>query len=441
MSDPMRNLIKLICRASSRCRGLGADCTGTAAVMLALSLASILGLSGLGTEVAAWYMATQTMQAAADAAAYTAVIAKSKGASVGQLTTEAQSIAGRYKFVDGSAGVSVTVNSPPASGSHKGNSTAVEVIVAQPQTPLISGLLMSSGPTLQARSVATTVTTGSGCVVALDRGDVVDVTDSGSTILNLNGCSLYINSDDSAALTMSGSAVIDAGAAYISGGIRTSGGAQLDTTKGTYTGVAPINDPYADVNVPYYSGCYQTNYSDNSSTPQTLNATGTTPYVFCNGLTLTGQSSLTLGPGTYIIDRGSFSLSGQSTLTATGGATIILTSSTGSNYATATVSGGATVSITAPCTGPTAGLAFFQDRNAPSSGTDSFTGGTTQNINGAIYFPDQTVTYSGGSATGGAICTQLVALKLKFSGNSTFNNNCASVCTATIGSTSSQIIE
>jgi hypothetical protein len=436
----MRNLISLIGRSASRGAALGADCTGATAVMLALSLSSILGMAGLGTEVAAWYMTKQTMQGAADAAAYTAVTAKGRGASVAQLTTEAKSIASSYNFVSDSAGVTVTVNNPPISGHYAGKSTAVEVIIAQPQTPLISGLFMSSGPTLQARSVAAAITTGSGCILALDRGDVVDVTDSGSTILNLNGCSLYINSDDSAALTMSGSATIDAGAAYISGGVSTSGKAALDTTKGTYTGVAPINDPYADVAVPYYSGCTQNNYSDNSSTPQTLTA-GVTPYVFCNGLTLSGSSSLTLNPGVYIVDRGSFSMSGQSTLTATGGVTIILTSSTGSNYATVSISGGSTVSLTAPCTGPTAGLAFFQDRNAPSSGTDSFTGGSTQNITGAIYFPDQTVTYSGGSATGGAVCTQLVANQLRFSGSSSLNNNCASVCTATIGSTSNQLVE
>jgi hypothetical protein len=410
-------------------------------VMLALSLASILGVAGLGTEVASWYMTTQTMQAAADAAAYTAAIAQSKGASAAQLTTEAQSIASGYHFVSGSAGVSVTANNPPTSGGHKGNSTAVEVIVAQPQTPLISGLFMSSGPTLQARSVAAAVTTGSGCVLALDKGNVVDVTDSGNTILNLNGCSLYINSDDSAALTLSGNATIDAGAAYITGGVSTSGKAALDTTKGTYTGTPPISDPYANVAIPYYSGCNQNNYDDSSSTPQTISATGTTPYVFCNGLALSGQSSLTLNPGIYIVDRGSLSMSGGSTLTATGGVTIVLTSSTGSNYATASVSGGSIASVTAPCTGATAGLAFFQDRNAPTSGSDSFTGGSTQNINGALYFPNQTVTFSGGSGTGGPVCTQLVAYRLSFSGSSTFNNNCASVCTATIGSSSTQLVE
>jgi hypothetical protein len=41
---------------------------------------------------------------------------------------------------------------------------------------MISGVLGLSGQTISARSVGASVTTGSGCVVALDRGDVVDVT-------------------------------------------------------------------------------------------------------------------------------------------------------------------------------------------------------------------------------------------------------------------------
>jgi Flp pilus assembly protein TadG len=421
---------------------LATDCTGAAAVMLALSLSSVLGIAGLATEVAGWYTTKQTMQGAADAAAFTALTAKGAGASIAQLTTEAQSIASNYKFINGSAGVTVTVNNPPTAGTYQGNSSAVEVIVSQSQKPLVSGLFMSSGPTLQARAVAASVTTGTGCVAALDRGDVIDVTDTGSSILNLNGCSLYINSNDTAALTMSGSAVIDAGAAYITGGVSTSGHAALATTKGTFTGVAPINDPYASVAVPFYSGCNQSSYSLSSSTSQTISATGTTPYVFCNGLSLSGSSSLTLGAGIYVIDRGSFSMSGSSTLMATSGTTIVLTSSTGANYATVSLSGGASVSLTAPSTGATAGLAFFQDRNAPSSGSDSFTGGSTQNITGAVYFPNQTVTYSGGASTGGSACTQLVAYKLHFSGNSTFNNSgCSTAGTETIGSSSNQVVE
>jgi Flp pilus assembly protein TadG len=408
----MSNPIKHLCRQSSCLGDLAADRSGAAAVMMALALSAVLGVAGLGTEVAAWYTTKQTMQGASDAAAFTAATARTAGVTAAQLTSEAKSIAGRYGFTDGTSGVTVTVNNPPTSGSYAGSSNAVEVIISQPQTPLISGVIISSGPTIRARAVAASVTSGSGCVVALDRGDVVDVTDSGNTVLNLNSCSLYINSSDPAALTMTGGAVIDAGAAFISGGVSTSGGAALATTNGTFTGTPPISDPYAYETVPYYSGCNQTNYSNNSATPQTINAVGTTPYVFCNGLSLGGgNSSLTLGPGIYVIDRGLFSIGGSSTLTATSGATIVLTSSTASNYATATINGGASVSVTAPTTGATAGLAFFQDRNAPTAGTNanSFSGGGTQNIVGAIYFPNQGVTYAGGATSGGATCTQLLA--------------------------------
>src|SRR5262249_18264858 len=156
-----------------------------------------------------------------------------------------------------------------------------------------------------------------------------------------------------------------------------------------------------------YSGCNQNNYSLDGNHSQTFSPGTSGVMVFCNGLSVTGGSSVTLQPGTYVIDGGSFSISGNSSISGTG-VTIILTSSRRSNYATASISGGSTVNISAPTSGTLQGLAFYQDRNAPSSGNDSFSGGTTQNITGAIYFPNQGVTFNGGTETGGARCTQLI---------------------------------
>src|SRR5207247_11465258 len=102
------------------------------------------------------------------------------------------------------------------------------------------------------------------------------------------------------------------------------------------------------------------------------------------------------------------------------------------------VSGGLTMNITAPTSGTTKGLAFYQDRNAPNSGTDTLSGGGTQNINGAIYFPNQQVTYAGNSSS---TCTQLVAWKMKFTGNASFNNTCAGYGTSPIGPTTVTIVE
>ena len=97
--------------------------------------------------------------------------------------------------------------------------------------------------------------------------------------------------------------------------------------------------------------------------------------------------------------------------------------------------------MTAPTTGPTQGLAFFQDRNAPSTGTDSFVGGSAQNITGAIYFPDNAVTFTGNSSAGGSQCTQLIALKVNFNGTSNLSNNCAGDGTTPFGNATATLVE
>jgi Flp pilus assembly protein TadG len=419
---------------------LAADRSGAVTVTIALTFTVLVGFAALGTEVAEWYSIRRTMQGAADSAAYSGAMAKWSGAST-TYTSEAQSVAGSYGFVDGTNNAVVTVNSPPASGNHTTDSNAVEVIVSRPQPLQLARMFLSAPPTLTARAVATMNPSGSACIMALDRGNVTDLSDNGNTTLNLPGCNLYINSPSSSALTLTGQATINANAAYIAGNYTTSGRASLNTTSGTFTGAAAANDPYADVSIPSYSGCDQNNYSINGNKSASFAPGSSGVMVFCNGLSLSGGSSVTLAAGTYIIDRGSLSISGNSSISGTAGVTIILTSSTGSNYATASVSGGSTVDLVAPTSGPLAGMAVFQDRNAPASGTDSFSGGTSQNITGVVYFPNQSVTFSGGTTTGGAICTQLVASIITFNGNAAFNNNCQGTGVRAVAGSFIQLVE
>jgi hypothetical protein len=82
------------------------------------------------------------------------------------MTSAAKSIA-TYGFVDGTASTTVAVNNPPATTTGLANCSSpfagfncyVEVIVTQPQTPLLSGIFLSSGPTIEARAVALANTT------------------------------------------------------------------------------------------------------------------------------------------------------------------------------------------------------------------------------------------------------------------------------------------
>ena len=447
----MSRLLSILRRKAPVLAALFGDRKGATAITVAFALTGIAGMAGLATEASDWYLTSRKMQSAADAAAFSAATALAAGESKTDFTNEAKYVAASagYNFTAGTNSVSVTVNNPPATGSHTSDNKAVEVLISQPQTPLLSGLFLSSGPTIKARSVATAAINGTGCVLALDRGNVVDATDTGNGTLNLTNCAIYINSDDpTGALTMTGNATINAAGAYITGGVSTTGNAALNTSGNTHTGVAPINDPYANVPVPSYSGC---NYGTSSTSAYTLsshtNATLSTVAngigVFCHGINLSGGSSLTLNPGIYIINGGgtnALSLSGQSTLNATGGVTLVLTGS-GTDYAGVSFSGGSTVNLTAPSSGPTAGLAFFQDRNAPATGSDSLTGGSTQNITGAIYFPNQSVNFTGNSGTSSASCTQLIALKLTFTGNSGFSTNCSGVGTTAFGTSSATMVE
>jgi hypothetical protein len=249
-----------------------------------------------------------------------------------------------------------------------------------------------------------------------------------------------VNSKSASSLNMTGGATIDASIAYFVGGVS---GAGLTTAHGTYTGVNPLIDPYLNAAVPVYSGCDSNNYKVTGGGSATKSVGSSGVYVFCDGVTLTGGSSLTLGAGTFIIDRGQLGIGGGSTLTATSGTTIILTTSNPSkSCATTKIDGGAVLSITAPTAGQLSGIAIYQDRTCTdSSATNSLTGGATQNIVGAIYFPGEAVSYSGGSPTGGAVCTQLIAWNIDFSGGSTFNNNCTGTGTRSTSLTGGRLVE
>ena len=430
---------------SDRCGFLGgarlrSDCAGATAVFLALSLSGLVGLAGLGTEAANWYCTKRAMQGAVDAGASTAAAALAAGAPSSTSTTEAKNIAAGYNFVDDGNVTHVYVNYPPPSGSDK----TVEVIITQKQTLLLSALFISTGPTISARAVALADTgkTNPGCVIALDPGNETSFTTSGTAALTFDGCSLYINSPSTSALNVSGT--ITAASAYIVGGVSGSG---LTTTNGTYTGVDPLIDPYLSAAVPAYSGCDAGSLPNH---PYKLNSSSDTKiagpsgvYVFCGGVTLDGGSTLTLGAGSFIIDQGLLKIAGGSTLTATSGTTIILTTSNpGNACATTKFDGGTTASITAPNSGALSGIAIYQDRACTdTTATNSLSGGSTQNITGAIYFPGEPVSFSGGNATGGAACTQLVAWSISFTGASTFNSSCIGTGTRSVSLTGGHLVE
>src|SRR6266566_3607855 len=201
----MRNILSLFPQPLRPSRSIISDCKGGAAVLFAVSLSGIIGFAGLGTEVGSWYLTKRTMQSAADSAATTAAanLARNISASSDQLLIDARSVAAKFNFLDGTGSTTVTMNNPPNDQANLANCSSpftlkncyVEVVITQPQTPLLAALFMSTGPTITSRAVALANTKAGdqGCVLALSGASVVDIQLSGSVNLNFTGCAFYDN--------------------------------------------------------------------------------------------------------------------------------------------------------------------------------------------------------------------------------------------------------
>jgi Flp pilus assembly protein TadG len=421
----------MLSRLNAFRKDLAQSTEGATAVVVGLVFTGLVGFAGLGTEVGLWYQTHRAMQAAADSAALGAAVALGTGGPK-TIVTEAKATLAKYGYVDDIGGVTVTVNNPPTSGAYNGVANAVEVIVQQPQNALFSAVFLSASPTISGRAVALQGAAANGCVLALDTGAKAATFGNGTTNVNLTGCQLDVNSNSSAALTLVGGAEITTDSANIVGGV--SGMSGLTTVNGVRTGAVPVADPYANVALPSYQGCDHSNFSAKSGV--TLS-----PGTYCGGIKVNAGASVELNPGVYVLDQGSLSVAGNATVSGEG-VTVVMTSSTGSNPATASIHGGATLDITAPTTGPTAGIAFFQDRTGTPGTINDFSGGTTQNISGAIYFPTETITFAGGTNTGNnTTCIQLIADEIDFKGNANLAINCTGKGVKSIGGSTAKLVE
>src|SRR6185369_5317861 len=92
----------------------------------------VTAFAGLALDAGYMYFHKRRMQTAADAGAYGAALELLRG-NTGTTTAAARNDTALNGFTNGSNGVTVTVNSPPASGSKTGNADFVEVIITHPQ--------------------------------------------------------------------------------------------------------------------------------------------------------------------------------------------------------------------------------------------------------------------------------------------------------------------
>lgn len=412
---------KIVERIKRKINTLFVQENGTVAILSGLVFLILIGFAALAIDASVWYSAKRQLQFAADAGAMGGALAL-KTTGVGTINSYATNDIHLNNCTAGNNCTIVAINHPPTSGSSAGNTGAVEVLLSKPADMFLAGLFLGSAPTIHVRSVAGNLPTNN-CVVALKGTGIGINVKGGGTVTSLS-CGVYANSTANNAINVTGGGSITTNTVGAVGGTSTSGGGTITATSGVTTGAAPLADPYASVQMPTSpGGCTQTNFQVNNAA-QTIN-----PGVYCGGIKLVSSAILTMNPGTYFLDKGDFDASGQSTINANG-VTIVMTSSTGSNYGSVNFNAGLTTNMSAPTTGSTAGFLFFGDRNS-SGKTEKFDGGSTQLLNGILYFPTNDVDYSGQAGIGGNPCFQIVSSTITFTGGSLLGNGCPSTSLGT----------
>ncbi len=391
----------LFAKASRFFSKLRDDQSGSVLVYTALAMPVLLGVAGLSVDVALWHAQKRLVQTAADSAAVAGALELMRRQDAPDYGAAALHDAETNGY-NAAAGDAITVNYPPASGGYAGQTDAVEVTITRPIDGFLSGIVFSGMAQVSGRAVASADINDT-CVWALDPSSSAAVQVAGNAQVNL-GCGLFVNSSDSEALKQNGASCLDTAKIKLVGDY--SGNCITPQPK---VGATPVRDPLESLQPPSVGAC-----DHNGKTKVNQSGDGPLyPGVYCGDIQITGNIDVDFQPGLYILKGGGLSIASQSTVTGDG-VTFYFTEESG-NSDGISITGGATVTLSAPTSGDFAGVLFFQDRAAPAGTEHKFTGGSSQNLTGIMYFPNQDVKFAGGSALS-ASAAMLVAYNITFTG-------------------------
>lgn len=386
---------------------------GNVLLTAAMLLLPTLGMAGLATDTAQWYLWKSQLQRQADSAALAGAYAVAEGQSgsmlAGVVQTDLELNRERAYTVE-------AIENAPTAGIKAGSSQAVRVVLSTQEALPFSSFFLSSPPLIRVAATAEFTGVPKTCVLALQRAVATGVSVAGSATVEL-GCAMMSNSAGASALT-TGTGRVNATALRAAGGIVVGSGVTSSTS--IQTSQAVQDDPFEGVPNPTWMPPGQGNVTVGSNQRRNLSPG------YYTSLDIRGNA--TLAPGTYFIGAGGLQINGGSTVTGSG-VTFVLTSSSNpfapGSVGTARIAGNARINVTAPTSGPYAGLVIYRDRRATADGSTglNISGDSNSLWQGSIYAPTSNIMFTGNSGMN-TDCVQIVGFTVSFAGNSMFRNIC-----------------
>lgn len=388
-----------------------ADRRGAIAILTALMLPAMLAAGALILDGGLWMVESTRLQIAADAAAngvgYLLADTALQGETAAQQQAVLQAVA--LAEADGASDNAALLGSlvTPVSVSVAADWSSATVTLTAQAGSVLAGVFGLSGPTLTATATVGTAPAGA-CVLALNpsASDAIDANNMG--VIKATGCGIFADSSASDAIYLN-SGTIDGETVAAVGDFAESNSGSNTLPVTPTDGAAAKPDPFAALTPPSASGCdfpSGTSFTAWKSTPYAFSPANHTN-VFCGNTTIGGNGSTdTFAPGVYYVIDGNL-IFNNATITQASGVSFVLTGSSPgalqwTNYSNTNTN------MTAPSSGPTAGILFWQEcGSGGTSPTNTMAGGSSLVVSGAFYAPCGKLSMSNNAqfdtASGGAM--------------------------------------
>ena len=378
------------------------------AIMTALALPVLMMGAGAAVDFQRWGQQQARLQEFADALALRGarefMLANAQPASIKSVVEAASRSDLAEQMGIGAFELAVDVDGEAAT-------VTVDVVQPAPRALLLSRI-SPYGDDLAVESVAVARGGMNVCVIALEESGDGAVAAADDAVLDATPCSILSNSNSPAGIEAVDDATIRAGLICSAGGWN---GASARYLPSPTTDCPVYPDPLAAREPPPVGPCdhfdYEAGYLKAQSSKKETGLVGglvggvtdvveevaevvrvplieieLQPGVYCGGIAVKYNARAVFRPGVYVIKDGPLSIGKYSELRGTNVAFHLV-----GDDATFTFDKDAKVTMSAPKTGPLAGILFFEDRSAPAGRVHAILSEDAREFLGTFYLPKGTL--------------------------------------------------
>ena len=371
------------------------DESGQTLILFVLALGVLLGMAAMTIDVGLAYVARRDMQNAADAAALAGADAILEGQSSVLAANAARDLALQNGYDNAAADVTVTINVPPTSGPHLGDSDFIEVFIAHPIDTILASAVGKTTPfDVSARAVAGIDRTPKPySIITLSQTACQSMQFNGQVHLTIIDAGTLTNSECTVgAFSTNGTINVATAANHVVGGWHmtgNSGDVSLPPSRAGH-----FDDPLIGVPVPTPTSApvqtcptfpgkpgtvtLQPGVYDCTIDPQGQWGLQFEPgdYYITGGIVINGGGNVSFGQGLYFLQGEGLTITGNGVVTGDGVTFYI-------DEGQVTLTGTSDTQLTAPTSGTYEGIVIFQNRTLTS--TVNMSGGATADGWGAVY--------------------------------------------------------